>query len=275
MTSTAAIQRVIILGMDGAGAFVREAHTPHIEKLLAGGGQTDRAQTVFPSNSGECWGSLLHGVRPEKHESHMYIQKEKTYPRDSSTPSLFHMLSSAKPDSRMASFVCWAPIQTGIIEELDVMDKCQAPDDELVPAIAAYLRATPDLKLMFVQLDDVDAAGHRHGYGSAEYLQAISHADGQIGEICQALREANMLEDSLLIVTTDHGGGGLDAFNHGSDHPKDMTVFWGCTGPGISAHADLSGLSIMDTAAVALHALGLPFPQDWDAKLPDGLFIQA
>ncbi|TXK75897.1 alkaline phosphatase family protein [Paenibacillus sp. N3.4] len=272
MISTTAIKRVIILGIDGVGAFVSEASTPHIDLLLTGGAKTIRAQTVFPSNSGECWGSLLHGVLPENHESHLHIKMERNYPMDSASPSLFEMLKKEKSESKMASFVSWKPIQSGIIEDNDRVYKFSAPDEELVPAIAAYLRSTPELKLLFVQLDDVDAAGHRHGYDSEAYLKAISRADGQVGEISRALIEAGMLEDSLIIITTDHGGGGADTYNHGSDHPKDMTIFWGCRGPGVSVSAALDDLNIMDTAAVALHALGIPIPRDWDAKLPIGLF---
>ncbi|MDD9266866.1 alkaline phosphatase family protein [Paenibacillus sp. GCM10023248] len=270
-SSYQSIQRVIILGIDGAGAFVREAATPIIDVLLAGGVQTYGAQTVYPSNSGECWGSLLHGVTPERHRSHLHIQHNANYPAGSPVPSLFDMLCTARPGSVMASFVSWKPILTGIIEDVPDISKFSAPDEELVPAVTAYIRTNPGLQLLFVQLDDADAAGHRHGYGSPDHLQAISRADRQIGDISRALLEAGMLEDSLIIVTTDHGGGGLDPFEHGSDDPLDMTIFWGCRGPGIRPAADLTGLSIMDTAAVALHALGLPIPGDWDGKLPEGL----
>ncbi|NEW05067.1 sulfatase-like hydrolase/transferase [Paenibacillus sp. SYP-B3998] len=271
MTGTT-IKRVFILGIDGAGAFNRETETPHIDALLQAGARTDSAQTVFPSNSGECWGALLHGVTPDRHRSHTYIKEEQHYPKDSATPSLFSLIKKASPGSKMASFVSWKPILTGIIEDDSDIHKYAAPDDELVPAIVTYIHENPDLKLLFVQLDDVDYAGHRHGYGSAEYLTSISKADQQIGAITVAIREAGLLDDSLIIVTTDHGGGGVDDFNHGSDHEKDMTIFWGCRGPGVHADADLSGLSIMDTAAVTLRALGLPPLANADAKLPNGLF---
>ncbi|WP_241243147.1 alkaline phosphatase family protein [Paenibacillus whitsoniae] len=266
-------ERVIILGIDGAGAYIKEADTPHIDGLLQSGSATYGAQTVYPSNSGECWGSLLHGVGPEKHEAQMYIKNNAQMPAGPVAASLFRRVKAAYPNSPAGAFVCWAPILTGAIEPLDGVVKHAAPDADLVPAIGAFIKEQPDFRLLFVQLDDVDAAGHKHGFGTAGQLQAITRADAQIGEIVRALAEADLLDDSLIVVTTDHGGGGARTHDHGSDHPKDMTIFWGCRGPGVVAVNELVGVSIMDTAAVALHALGLPLPADWEAKLPEGLFL--
>ncbi|WP_251035915.1 hypothetical protein [Paenibacillus sp. ISL-20] len=42
-----------------------------------------------------------------------------------------------------------------------------------------------------------------------------------------------LLEDTWIITVTDHGGGGAHPNDHGSDHPMDMTITWGITGPGV------------------------------------------
>jgi hypothetical protein len=52
----------------------------------------------------------------------------------------------------------------------------------------------------------------------------------------------------------------------------DKNVFWGCVGPGVSAGTVLPELFIVDTAAVALQALGLEVPANWDGKVPASLF---
>lgn len=86
-----------------------------------------------------------------------------------------------------------------------------------------------------------------------------------------AIERLGLLEDSLIILLTDHGGGGDNKYSHGSDHPMDKNVFWGCVAPGIEPGTEVSGLYIVDTAAVAAHALGLERPESWDAKLPSFL----
>ena len=59
--------RVVILGIDGAGGFIQNADAPHIHTLLKAGAYSYDAQTVYPSISAECWGSLLYGVKPDRH----------------------------------------------------------------------------------------------------------------------------------------------------------------------------------------------------------------
>ena len=60
-------RHVIVVGIDGAGAFIREARTPCFDRIFAGGAVTYRALASRPTISAECWGSMLLGVGPEVH----------------------------------------------------------------------------------------------------------------------------------------------------------------------------------------------------------------
>jgi phosphopentomutase len=118
------------------------------------------------------------------------------------------------------------------------------PDPELVPAVAAYIR-THASKLVFVQLDHIDAAGHKHGYGSPAYLEQIAEHDVYVGAIVEAIREADLWAESLILLASDHGG---HERSHGTRDAGDMTIVWGCRGPGIKRGVELEdGLNIMDT----------------------------
>ncbi|OCT11359.1 nucleotide pyrophosphatase [Paenibacillus pectinilyticus] len=265
-------QRVIIIGWDGAGTFVRDAHTPNLDRLFATGAHTLEAQTASPTISAECWGSLLHGVNPVKHGLNNNKAGAELFPDDSPYPSIFRVAREAFPHAQLAAYSAWKPINDGIIEPSIDVHKISIPDGELVHAIATYIEENPDFKLLYVQLDLPDAAGHQHGYNTPGQLRAIEETDRHMGVIIEALVEADLLKDSLIIAVTDHGGGGEDAFNHGSDHPLDKTIFWGCAGPGIVPGTQLAHVDIADTAAVVAHALGLEAPASWEAKLPVGLF---
>ncbi|MFE5322167.1 alkaline phosphatase family protein [Paenibacillus sp. NPDC056579] len=267
------INRVIVIGWDGAGSFVQHTPTPHLDEWMAKGASTMSAQTVSPTISAECWGALLHGVGPEKHGLDNERAARHTYPGDSPYPSFFRVAHEAHPDRKLAAFTCWKPIMDGIVEDGIGVHKVSMPDAELAVACAEYIRSNPDLYVLFVQFDYPDAAGHKYGYGTADYLQAITETDRWSGIILQAVKDAGWADDSLIILTTDHGGGGDNPKGHGSDHPLDKTVFWMCSGPGIAVGSDVpEALGLIDTAAVVCRALGLKQPERWDAKVPEGLF---
>jgi bisphosphoglycerate-independent phosphoglycerate mutase (AlkP superfamily) len=129
-------------------------------------------------------------------------------------------------------------------------------------AVAIIQEDMPDL--LFIHLPDVDSAGHSLGWMSTGQLMAITWTDSMIGEIVAALDVQNYLDQTLLIITADHGGTG---YKHGSDSPEDMTIPWLALGPGVPAGVTLqSKIITYDTAATALHALGLPIPPEWDGK---------
>jgi hypothetical protein len=257
--------RAFVIGLDGAmGRAVQEAPTPHIDQLLSEGIQTYSAQTVYPSSSFPAWGAMFHGVGPEVHG----IDGGRPCAEDVPWPSFLKLARRAWPDCELASFSCWEPINTRIIEPSCACHLLSLPDPELVYAAAAYIR-THDPRVLFLQLDFIDAAGHVHGYGSHRYLQQIARHDAYVGAVIEALRDASMYEDSLILITSDHGGRGRW---HGSRHPDCMTIFWGCRGPGIVRGGELGEVNVMDTAAVVAQALGLPRPPGWEASVPAGVF---
>ena len=59
---------VIVVGIDGAGSFIRDARTPNFDRIFADGAVTYKALASNPSISAECWGSMLLGVGPEVHK---------------------------------------------------------------------------------------------------------------------------------------------------------------------------------------------------------------
>jgi len=259
-------RRAFVIGLDGAiGWAVREADTPCIDEVLRRGVVTYSAETVVPTSSFEAWGAMFHGVGPEKHR----IDGSRPFPEDSPYPSFVKVVRQAWPWSRCASFSCWKPINDYIIERSCRCYCVSMPDPQLAKAAADYIRAQPP-DLFFMQLDFIDAAGHSYGYGSRRYLEQISEADSLVGMVIDAIKEAGVLEESLVVLVSDHGGVGR---THGSTHPDCMTIFWGCRGPGIMEGCILEGcVNIMDTAAVVTHALGLQAPIGWDAKVPKGVF---
>ena len=78
------IEHVVLIGVDGGGAFFREADTPNLDNIFKNGAVSYNVLTSKPSISAQCWGSMLHGAvglscYPRKHarcESRIVLQLE-------------------------------------------------------------------------------------------------------------------------------------------------------------------------------------------------------
>lgn len=65
----------------------------------------------------------------------------------------------------------------------------------------------------FVHYRDPDSAGHAFGWGSPEYLQAVSMVDGYLADVLKLVETDPVLKgNTTIIVNADHGGIGT---NHG------------------------------------------------------------
>lgn len=270
---------VIILGVDGAGAFIKTADTPNFDRIFSKGAVTYRALASKPSISAECWGSMLLGVGPEIHKLTNEIVERTPYPVDSPFPSLFRRIRSAYPESELGSYCNWNPITYGIVENNINVSHATAGDEELTPLICDYIREKkPDF--LFVHFDSVDGAGHKLGYGSDEYMTCIHKVDKLIGKIYNTIKECNILEDTLFIVIADHGGvNGEDGRgHHGGWTEQEKYVTFAATGKNV-LNGSIKEMNIRDLSAIVLYALGIEAPsfdeKGWTSQLPSGIFDDA
>jgi len=259
-------KRVFVIGIDGAmGRAVRLAKTPNIDAVIEDGIFTYQAQAVMPSASFQNWGSLLHGVEATVHQ----ISDTNPIQEEVSFPSFLKVLQQAEPTRTCAAFSCWNPINQYIIEQSIDCHRISQPDSELVQTAANYIRQSPP-DLFFMQLDDVDAAGHREGYGSKKYLQQIEKTDSEVGAVIQAIQDADIYSESLILIISDHGGFGT---GHGGDEPECLEIFWSICGPGIVQGIELDQpISIKDTASIILHAFNTPVPEGYEGNVPASIF---
>ncbi len=277
-------QKVLFLGLDGVRAdALRAADTPHLDSLIAAGGFTDRARGVGMSgHSGPNWASLLTGLEPSRHG----VSANGDDPEDLGVfPHLFRLVKQARPELHTASFAKWTPINAALTPddvaelEFSAADGFEVPqeavdgDPVIAAEVARFLRgegklppAEPDV--VVVHLDQVDGAGHAHGYHpeQPEYLAAIERVDALVGEILAALRSREDVERGreqwLVLVTTDHGGYGRGGQNTGhsitGEEEQDEAVrstWWILSGPTVPAGAELGAPRAVDAVPTMLHHL--------------------
>lgn len=268
VVSKGAYKHVVIIGLDGAGAFFKDTDTPNCDAIFHDQATTYRCMVGMPSMSAQGWGSILHGVLPEYHGLTNDIISKTPYPANSPYPSIFKVVRGAMPDAKLASFVEWNPINVGIVENgLDVEKGTGADDAEVCSRILAYLSGNAPT-LMFVQFSSPDDIGESYGFGSDIYLATISTADALVGSIHAKLKQKGLLDDTLFIVTADHGG--IEK-SHGGNTDAERYVFLGVAGKTVANGAIVDAES-RDVAAIAAYALGLECPGTWTGRVPAGVF---
>ena len=268
VVSKGAYKHVVIIGLDGAGAYFGQTDTPRCDEIFKDQATTYKSLMALPTMSAQGWASILHGVLPEFHGCTNDIIEKNPYPVNSPYPSIFRVVRAAMPNAELASFVEWNPINIGIVENNLNVEKGTGDDDaEVTGRILTYLKSkTPTL--MFVQFSSPDDIGEKYGFGTDLYLSTISTCDALVGRIYDQLKLKGILDDTLIIVTADHGGKNK---SHGGDSDEEKYVFMGVAGKtvGSGTIVDAEG---RDVAAIAAYALGLDFPETWTGHVPAGVF---
>jgi len=267
--SKGAYKHVFIIGVDGGGAFFSHATTPETFKITNSGAFSYQTKTSYPTISAQCWGSMLHGVLPDFHRLSNEIVSSRPYDTESIYPSIFRITREAIPDAKLASFCNWDPINYGIIENNLNVTEGTGNDPSVADQVVEYIRNN-DPTLLFVQFDSVDGAGHSNGYGTQKHLAQLSTVDGLIGQIHDAMVRKGIEDNSLFIITADHGG--TPQGGHGGDTYAERYVFLGISGKTVEQSSQIIDAEVRDIPAIAAYALGLDIPETWTGHVPTGVF---
>jgi predicted AlkP superfamily pyrophosphatase or phosphodiesterase len=251
----------VIISIDGLRPDALElADTPTLDALRAAGAYSPKARSVLPSVTLVNHASMLGGMGPDKHGVTWNEQDPELGLIKG--PTLFSLAHQAGLQTTM---VVGKPKFNHLVLPGSVDDYYYAgyTDRQVVDQTLEVIQTElPDL--LFVHLPDVDSVGHLTGWLSPGQLQVLTMTDNLIGELIAALEAQAYLDETLIIITADHGGSGTI---HGSNSPEDTTIPWLALGPGVPAGLMLkSKITIYDTAATALYALNLPIPEIWDGR---------
>jgi predicted AlkP superfamily pyrophosphatase or phosphodiesterase len=121
--------------------------------------------------------------------------------------------------------------------------------------------------LAWLHLREPDQAGHKQGWMSAPYLDAVREADAALGTILRAIDAAGLRATTTVILTADHGGEAIEHWSHGE---VDRLIPWICRGPGARPGAALGVPISADIAPTVLAVLGLPGLPSSDGRAVSG-----
>ncbi|MFG2477181.1 alkaline phosphatase family protein [Streptomyces fagopyri] len=258
--------KVLVIGLDGTLLNrIKDADAPNLDALMAAGltaPSSIYANPFAPTLSGPGWSTLITGVWPDKHN---VKDNNFTGHRFAQYPDFLTRIETAKPSLSTYAVSSWAPI-TDTVFSPKVDTRVSTPSAEYDTgttsrAVATLRGGNPDA--VFVQLDNVDHAGHSYGAASQQYLDAVHGVDGQVGQLVAAVkaRASYANEDWLIMVTADHGH--TDAGGHGGSSRPERQTFLIATGAGTAAGSTRYDVKMPDVAASALAHLGVAIDPVW------------
>ncbi|MGC4118288.1 MAG: alkaline phosphatase family protein [Myxococcales bacterium] len=261
--------RVLLVSVDGMGQEVAQrCEAPVLRALRERGSSTLAALTTNTAKTLPSHTAMLTGVSPEKHGID-WNDAFHGYPK---FPTLFEVVKRHRPELTTAMVAGKAKFATftrpGALDWVFVPENDEAVDDEPLAQRAAALVREHRPNVLMLHLPGVDRAGHASGWASPEQCEAVAKADRAVGLVLDALREVDLLDQTVVFATADHGG---FERTHKPTDGKAMWIPWTVAGPGIRAGLDLStvpGLQvhIEDTFATACWLLRVPLEATIDGR---------
>jgi arylsulfatase A-like enzyme len=250
-------KRVIIISIDGLRPDAIElAPMPNLMALMEISAYSLTAQTIFPSATLPSHASMLTGLCPKTHgvDWNDYLPQRGI----AQGIDLFDIAQEAGLQTIMVAGKDKLQ-QVTAASSLDIFVWVNDRDKVVMETLLGNFPM--DFDLLFIHLATTDDMGHVHGWLSPEQLSVVYRADEALGALLTALDERGLRDETLLIITADHGG---HEKKHGSSLPVDMTIPWIASGPGVEPKQLQTPVHTMDTAATAAYALGLTLPAEWD-----------
>ena len=264
---------VVFIGMDGWGAYsVPKSNMPTVKQMMAEGSYTLEKRTVLPSSSAVNWGTMFMGAGPEVHG---YTEWNTQVPEPPSRvvcehgifPTIFHQLREAEPEAEIGVIYEWSGIKY-VVDTLALNYYEQAPNFEKFPTALTEMAEKYILekkpRLVAICYDNPDHVGHATGHDTPEYYEKLEELDTYVARIVEATRQAGIYDDTVFILTSDHGGKDK---GHGGKTLLEMETPFVIFGKGIRAgHVIETSMVQYDVAATMAYILGVPQPQVWTGR---------
>lgn len=261
---------VVLIGLDGWGAYsVEKADMPNLKKLMAEGSYTLKKRSVLPSSSAVNWASMFMGAGPELHGYTEWGSQTPELPsrvvdEDGIFPTVFGLLHRADPKAEIGCIYEWDGIRyvvdtLALTYDKHVAEASKEPDATARYAAEYIQRAKPNL--VGVIFDNPDHVGHADGHDTPAYYQVLTKLDGYIGQIVAAVKEAGMLDDTVFIITADHGGINK---GHGGKTMEEMETAFIISGKNIKKGYNFTeSMMQFDVAPTIAWIFHLQQPQVW------------
>ncbi len=258
-------KHVVLIGLDGWGAYsVPKAEMPNLAKLMEQGSYTLKKRTVLPSSSAPNWATMFMGAPTEIHGYTTWNSRMPEIPspvvnEHGIFPTVFSVAREARPKAEIGVFYEWDGIKY-LVDTLALSHHTQGAGDKLCTMAEEYIKGKRP-ELVAICFDEPDHTGHAVGHDTPEYYSVLKHLDTYIGRIVKAIDDAGMTDNTVIIITSDHGGINK---NHGGITLMEMETPFVIAGRGIRHNHKITDVMMQyDVASTIAAILGIEQPQAW------------
>nr|WP_214460567.1 alkaline phosphatase family protein [Flavihumibacter fluvii] len=262
------IEHVIVIGVDGMSPDgIRKAGVPVMKRMIEGGAVKWNVRTALPSSSSTNWASMIMGAGPEQHGilSNEWEKDNASLPpvvrgEEGIFPTIFSIVRQNRPDAEIGAVYNWGDFGRLFEKKAVNYDRTFSTEDSTTTDFIHYINEKKPV-FAFLHLDHVDHAGHHDGHGTPAYLASISKADSLIGKVLDGIKAAGIEDNTLVIITADHGGKG---YGHGGATIEEAEIAMVLYGKGIKKGYEIpEEVYTYDLAATIAFALHMESPYAW------------
>ncbi len=229
-------------------------------------------------------------------------------------PHIFQVFKRQHPDKRVFGSASWPGIEgllngknwnnglnTKESDSFDIFikqDQCNTEkggysedaDKNVLSDILGELDNDEPANLMFGYFLHVDNNGHAHGWAAEQYKNAMEHVDDYLEEIFNKLKDKKLHEETIVILTADHGGGGFygDLKSHGKNTlnerltplivfgPSNLIDQGEMKSPGddLDSYTKEENFLSIDVAMTIAAVFGIKVPDEWQGNVLQSIFQQ-
>lgn len=290
-TDVSQAKHVILIVLEGIGNDALQSHQDSLLAKLAKEGATSwSAQSVSPPLTVPAMASLLTGLPIEKHRVTPAWQRYDFARSFLRSPTIFDYMDLAAGKDSAVFFMDERLYQLSRPEIYVDSQICGIAKPNCTPqTVAAYIEdylqkvtneggygfrlfAIPDLLL--VHLPTAAQAGMKFGWESPAYHQAVQAVNEAIGKIMQVYQAHGILHKTMILVTGLNSPPAVQAADTHHAHspastklPLSSTIPWIAWGANVKRGYQITQpVSLLDTGATILYALGLETHTEWDSK---------
>ena len=283
--------RAILFILEGVGQeSFKAAPMPVMRRLTQEGSVTWSATATTPPLRLPTMASLLTGMPVDKHGvTWNSFDFMRGYPRP---PTLFDYLDLSGGKDSAIFFMDESLYQLAKPTPYTDYQMCgplkpECNPETLLRYIKQYFKkatsghgyghagtGVPDF--LVVHLPQAGRAGIAEGWNSPAYRDALRSVDKAMGAVLDLYRELGLLKRAAIFVTGLNGyGGSRDGQENGHGTGSAPQVPWIASGPGVKAgHRIEQSVSILDTGATIMRAMGLETYTEWESRPVEEIFTQ-